>query len=228
MTPNSACPTSRVIFPQSGYNGLRESIVAPRAVIGYQAGRRNSRDLSRRPSVQRREFLVGAAGLLGATLAPRLAFANVPTPFTFDMAPPMDSREKFIEWGVAQRGEDPKYLGERFDRFGALVRNKDVWDDRNKRAFLLTPREEFVLHAEPAARLRPRLPRHRLRRHHLRPAYRRPHDHLDRRQEGREGARDRHRLGLPVGLSRRTSPTRSGRSRSSSRWPSARAAPTTR
>ena len=63
------------------------------------------------------------------------------------MAPPMDSREKFIAWGVAQRGEDPKYLGERFDRFGALVRNEDLWDDRNKRAFLLTPREKFVLHA---------------------------------------------------------------------------------
>ena len=41
------------------------------------------------------------------SLAPRLAMADVPTPFTFDMAPPMDNREKFIAWGVAQRGEDP-------------------------------------------------------------------------------------------------------------------------
>ena len=57
-----------------------------------------------------------------------------------------------------------------------MVANKDVRDDRNKRAFLMTPREEFVLQAEPAARLRQRLPRHRLRRHHLRPAPRRPHD----------------------------------------------------
>jgi protein-L-isoaspartate(D-aspartate) O-methyltransferase len=103
--------------------------------------------------VQRRNFLAGTAGLLGAALGPRWALAagdaaapaaKVPTPFTFDLAPPMDSREKFIEWGVAQRGEDPKYLGERFDRFGALVRNEDIWDDRNKRAFLLTPREKFV------------------------------------------------------------------------------------
>jgi protein-L-isoaspartate(D-aspartate) O-methyltransferase len=69
----------------------------------------------------------------------------VPTPFTFDMDPPMDSREKFIEWGVSVRGEDPKYLGERFDRFGAMVRNEDIWDIRHKRAFLLTPREKFVL-----------------------------------------------------------------------------------
>ena len=68
----------------------------------------------------------------------------LPTPFTFDLAPPADSREKFVAWGVAQREEDPKYLGERFDRFGALVRNEDLWDDRNKNAFLLTPREKFV------------------------------------------------------------------------------------
>ena len=33
--------------------------------------------------------------------------ADVPTAFTFDMAPPMDNREKFIAWGVAERGEDP-------------------------------------------------------------------------------------------------------------------------
>ncbi|HLW90637.1 MAG TPA: protein-L-isoaspartate O-methyltransferase [Roseiarcus sp.] len=96
----------------------------------------------------RRQFLAGSAGLLASALAPRLALANlptVPTPFSFDLAPPMGSREEFIKWGVSQRAEDPKYLGERFDRFGALVRNEDIWDERNKRAFLLTPREEFVL-----------------------------------------------------------------------------------
>jgi protein-L-isoaspartate(D-aspartate) O-methyltransferase len=95
--------------------------------------------------VQRRQFIAGAAGLIAGSLAPRLAMADVPTAFTFDMAPPMDNREKFIAWGVAQRGEDPKYLGERFDRFGAMVRNEDLANDRNKRAFLLTPREKFVL-----------------------------------------------------------------------------------
>jgi protein-L-isoaspartate(D-aspartate) O-methyltransferase len=95
--------------------------------------------------VERRQFLAGAAGLMGGVLIPRFALAKVPTPFTFDMSPPMDSREKFIEWGVTQRGEDPKFLGERFDRFGAMVRNEDIWDERHKRAFLLTPREKFVL-----------------------------------------------------------------------------------
>jgi protein-L-isoaspartate(D-aspartate) O-methyltransferase len=95
--------------------------------------------------VQRRHFLAGAAALAAGALAPRLALANVPTPFSYDTAPPMDNREKFIAWGVAQRGEDPKYLGERFDRFVAMVRNEDIWDDRHKHAFLFTPREKFVL-----------------------------------------------------------------------------------
>ena len=95
--------------------------------------------------MQRRQFIAGAAGLIAGSLAPRLAMADVPTAFTFDMAPPMDNREKFVAWGVAQRGEDPKFLGERFDRFGVMVRNEDLANDRNKHAFLLTPREKFVL-----------------------------------------------------------------------------------
>jgi len=53
--------------------------------------------------VQRRQFIAGAAGLIAGSLAPRLALANVPTPFAFDMAPPMDNRDKFVAWGVAQR-----------------------------------------------------------------------------------------------------------------------------
>ena len=82
---------------------------------------------------------------MGAAATPFLADANVPTPFTFDVAPPMSDKAKFIEWGVKTRGEDPKYLAERFDRFLAMVRNEDLLDDRNKKAFLCTPREKFVL-----------------------------------------------------------------------------------
>ena len=93
--------------------------------------------------MRRRDFLSGAAALTFGSAVP--ALAKVPTPFTFDINPPMDSAEKFIAWGVAQRGEDPKYLAERFQRFGAMVRNEDLLDDRHKRAFLLTPREKFVL-----------------------------------------------------------------------------------
>ncbi|HEX9167552.1 MAG TPA: protein-L-isoaspartate O-methyltransferase, partial [Roseiarcus sp.] len=95
--------------------------------------------------MHRREFIAGAAGLIAGSFASRLAMADVPTAFTFDMSPPTDSRDKFVAWGVAQRGEDPKYLGERFDRFGAMVRNEDLVNDRHKHAFLLTPREKFVL-----------------------------------------------------------------------------------
>ena len=65
--------------------------------------------------VHRRQFLAAAAGLIGCGLASRGALANIAAPFTFDLAPPMDSREKFVAWGVAQRGEDAQYLGERFD-----------------------------------------------------------------------------------------------------------------
>jgi protein-L-isoaspartate(D-aspartate) O-methyltransferase len=48
---------------------------------------------------------------------------------------------------VANRGEDPNYLGQRYDRFVALVAHKDLWNDRNKRAYLMTPREAFVTKA---------------------------------------------------------------------------------
>ena len=151
--------------------------------------------------MQRRQFLAGAAGLIAGALAPRLALANVPTPFTFDMTPPMDNREKFIAWGVAQRGEDPKFLGERFDRFGAMVRNEDLAQRPPQARLPADAAREIRAAAESRPRLRARLPRHRLRRDDLRPAHRRPHDLEHRSQAGREGARDRHRLGLPVGLS---------------------------
>jgi protein-L-isoaspartate(D-aspartate) O-methyltransferase len=95
--------------------------------------------------MKRRTFLIGSAGALLETVLFGAAFADVPTPFSWDLAPPSDSRDAFIKWGVKTRGEDPKYLGERFDRFRILVANRDVWNDQNKRAFLLTPREEFCL-----------------------------------------------------------------------------------
>ena len=177
--------------------------------------------------MQRRQFIAGAAGLIAGSLAPRLAMADVPTAFTFDMAPPMDNREKFIAWGVAQRGEDPKYLGERFDRFGAMVRNEDLVNDRNKHAFLLTPREKFVLQQNLS-----RAYDHAFLDIGYGVTISGPHivgrmtSNIDPKA-GREGAGDRHRLWLPVSLP--LAPDRPGphRSRSSSRWPSAPARSTT-
>ncbi len=96
-------------------------------------------------SVKRRDFLAGSSAALAAGFLPGMALANVPEPYSFDLMPPFDKRDAFIAWGVKNRGEDPKFLGERFDRFRILVANRDVWTDADKRAFLMVPREEFVL-----------------------------------------------------------------------------------
>lgn len=95
--------------------------------------------------MKRRDFLAASSAALAAGLLPRVALANVPEPYSFDAMPPFDKREAFVAWGVKARGEDPKFLGERFDRFRILVANRDVWTDADKRAFLMVPREEFVL-----------------------------------------------------------------------------------
>jgi len=94
--------------------------------------------------LNRRNFMGCSAGAVAAALFSHAARANVPAPLGWDMAPPMDSREGFIAWMKQNRGEDPGFLGQRFDRFLQLVAHHDVWDEADKRAFLLTPREEFV------------------------------------------------------------------------------------
>jgi protein-L-isoaspartate(D-aspartate) O-methyltransferase len=95
--------------------------------------------------VNRRDFLISGAALLAQAGVASRALADVAVPFTFDMALPMDSREKFIEYMVQNRGEDKDMLARRWSRYQVLVANKDVLDERNKRAFLMTPREEFTL-----------------------------------------------------------------------------------
>ena len=95
--------------------------------------------------MQRRDFLALSATAAVAALVPAAARADVPTQFDPSLNPPMDDRQAFIDWMVKNRGEDPKFLGERFDRFRHMVANKDLLDDRNKKAFLFTPREAFVL-----------------------------------------------------------------------------------
>jgi len=57
----------------------------------------------------------------------------------------MANREAYIRWMVENRGENPKILTARFDRYLFLKANRDFVNDRNGRAFLLTPRDEFVL-----------------------------------------------------------------------------------
>ncbi len=69
----------------------------------------------------------------------------MPRPYSWEAAPPTNNVDAFVKWMVANRAESPQFLHQRFSRFQVAVANRDVLDDRNKRAFLLTPREEFVL-----------------------------------------------------------------------------------
>ena len=93
--------------------------------------------------MDRRRFVIGAAAQ-AAALAARPARANVPTPYDWSASPPRSSRESFVEWMVKNRGEDPHFLGQRFDRFEQLIAHRDLWDEADERAYLMTPREEFV------------------------------------------------------------------------------------
>ena len=106
--------------------------------------------------VLRREFLqlAGIAAASGA-LAPS-AFADtaaapaataLPTPFDWALDIPTKSKEAYVAWMVKNRSEDAKFLGRRYDRYRALMNNRDIWDKQGERAFLMTPREEFCLKA---------------------------------------------------------------------------------
>ena len=102
--------------------------------------------------MDRRGFLALGGGVLACACAPRTALADVPSlegprvpaPFNPTVYPPMGSKQAFVDWMAKNRGEDPHYLAERYDRFLMLVSHHDVWNDRNKRAYLMTPRADFV------------------------------------------------------------------------------------
>ena len=95
--------------------------------------------------MDRRTFFIGAASAVAvSTFGPRFALADVPKPYDAALSPPTDGRDAYIKWMVENRGEDPNYLGEHWDRYQALLHNKDIWDAKDGRAFLLTPRESFV------------------------------------------------------------------------------------
>ena len=91
--------------------------------------------------MRRRDILLGAT----ASLVAFPAFAGTPKPFQPDLWPPLDDRSAFIAWMEANRADDPTLLGDRFDRYRVLLSFNDLWTRAEKRAFLLTPREEFVL-----------------------------------------------------------------------------------
>jgi protein-L-isoaspartate(D-aspartate) O-methyltransferase len=97
-------------------------------------------------AITRRHFVkvASASAFVAALPQHTRAEGRVPVPFSFTLNPPLGDRQDFIDWMIKNRGEDPVYLGQRWDRYLALVAHHDVWDDRNKRAYLLTPREDFV------------------------------------------------------------------------------------
>ena len=101
-------------------------------------------------NLPRRTFMTGAAATFAGAALPRPARANVPTPYSYDLSPPTNNREAFIKWAVENRGENPKILAARWDRFVFLRANNDFVNARNGRAFLLTPRDEFVLKRDVA------------------------------------------------------------------------------
>src|SRR5262245_51053789 len=95
--------------------------------------------------MQRRTFMIGAAAVAASAMLPRRAQANVLKPYSWDASPPTSDRDTFIRWMVENRGESPTVLAARWDRYLFLKANRDFANDRNGRAFLLTPRDEFVL-----------------------------------------------------------------------------------
>jgi protein-L-isoaspartate(D-aspartate) O-methyltransferase len=57
--------------------------------------------------------------------------------------PPRDSTKHFVQFMKSERKEDDKYLEQRFDRATSLLHNKDLTQEKEIRAFLMTPREKF-------------------------------------------------------------------------------------
>jgi protein-L-isoaspartate(D-aspartate) O-methyltransferase len=95
--------------------------------------------------VQRRVFLGTIAALAAEGLTPSVGHASTVLREDLEAAPPIDSREAFMAWMRAYRGEDTRFLAARWERYQALLDTGDLWDQRDKRAFLMTPRQEFVL-----------------------------------------------------------------------------------
>src|SRR5271163_2866328 len=94
--------------------------------------------------MNRRDFFLGAAAASASAALGAPTEAAVATPFDQNLWPPTTGREAFIGWMREKRGEDAGFLGQRWDRYLQLIAHSDVWDAADKRAFLLTPREDFV------------------------------------------------------------------------------------
>jgi len=88
---------------------------------------------------------LGVLAVTGSANAEGMRFdpSKIPTP-------PMDSAANFISFMQKLRGDDPALLARRWGRFEAMVKNNDLRRPKEKRAFLLAPREEFARTRDPA------------------------------------------------------------------------------
>jgi len=85
----------------------------------------------------RREFLLGSVASVAAS-SPLAALAAE--------GAPLSSKAAFVAWMTANRpAEAQRYLERRWDRYEVLLSFHDLWTQADKRAFLMTPRQEFVL-----------------------------------------------------------------------------------
>ena len=63
--------------------------------------------------------------------------------------PPLKDEAAFISYMVKERGDEKQYLDARWDRVQQLIRGKNIWRDKEARAFLMTAREEFSRTRDP-------------------------------------------------------------------------------
>src|SRR5262245_22038906 len=114
-------------------------------VQGIQELQDQAKDQAKDQTMDRRAFMIRSAAAAAGAVAPHIAQANIRKPYSWDASPPTANLDGYVAWMVENRGENPKILAARFDRYLFLKANRDFANDRNGRAFLLTPRDEFVL-----------------------------------------------------------------------------------
>src|SRR5438270_11142839 len=73
-----------------------------------------------RQNSTRRTFLACSAGVLASAAVARCARADVLAPSRWNVEPPTDDRDDFINWMQINRGEEPIFLSARWNRFIAL------------------------------------------------------------------------------------------------------------
>jgi protein-L-isoaspartate(D-aspartate) O-methyltransferase len=88
--------------------------------------------------IRRRDFLIGAAATAAASPF------SAATAFARDLSPPLADKAAFVARGKANTNEEPIYLERRFDRYKEVLAFNDLYTSAERRAFLLTPRQEFT------------------------------------------------------------------------------------